>query len=347
AVTDTLFTTSSLAYTNSISQQRIFEPLLLTLTNITDARILFLLPTVDGLFSTFRTEDTLGNTIIGAIGTITRILNGVLIGITSDSTDGSGLVIFFLDPDITYTATFSKSGFSDNTFSFVPTTDLRTVIMGSVVAPAAGSNVSLGMSYIILPTNATLNNGTDITFSFNVSSVETITFMGFTISNDTTTFLSVNQAGDGFISGTINTGNNNTFSGAFTITTINETIILTRTWKIEQGFIGDYSMFRQLSLFIDYGFKDFIRLLMVIATLTIVMIFMSREIGIDEEVKMVVAILIVWAFSVVGWLDTGVAISSSSSSINDLTQFSNQYGIAIVSTVAAAYFILRRAFRQI
>ena len=62
------------------------------------------------------------------------------------------------------------------------------------------------------------------------------------------------------------------------------------------------------------------------------MIFMSREIGIDEEVKMAVAILIVWAFSIVGWLDTGIAINSSSANINNLSQFSNQYGIAIVST---------------
>ncbi len=347
AVNDTLFTTSTIAYTNSISQQRIFEPTLLTLTNITDARVLFLLPTVDGLFSTFRTEDTLGNTIIGAVGTITRILNGVTVGITSDSTDGSGLVIYFLDPDITYTAIFSASGFVDNTFSFVPTTDLRTVIMGSISAPPGGSNISLGLSFNITPTNATLNNGTDVTFQFNVSSFQTVTFMGMNISNGTATLLLVNQTSNGSIEGTINTGTNRSFIGVFTITAGNETIIVTRTWIIEQGFIGDYSIFNQFSLFIDYGFRDFIRLLIVIATLAIIMIFMSREIGIDEEVKMVVGILIVWAFSIVGWLDTGIALESTSSNINNLTQFSNQFGIAILSTVAASYFILRRVFRQI
>ncbi len=348
AANDTLFTLVNVSYANSISQQRQFRPTLLTLTNTTANQVLYLLPTVDGLFNTFRTQDIAGNTIVGARGAITRTLGSSTITSAIDVTDGSGLVIFFLDPDVTYTATFSASGFLNNVFTFVPTVDLRTVVMGSIVTAGNATNISLGMIYDILPKNTTLNNGTDITFSFNVSSREIITFMGFTISNDTTTFLSVNQTGEGFISGIINTSNNNTLLGVFTISTSNETIIITRTWKIEQGFIGDYSIFRQFSLFIDYGFKDFIRLLIVIATLAIVMIFMSREIGIDEEVKMVVAILIVWAFSVVGWLDTGVVISgSTSSNINDLSQFSNQYGIAIVSTVAAAYFILRRTFRQI
>ena len=347
AVNDTLFTRVNVSYSNSESQQRQFRPTLLTLTNVTADQVLFLLPTVDGLFNTFRTEDTLGNTIIGARGTITRTLGGSPITVAIDVTDGSGLVIFFLDPDITYTATFSATGFADNVFTFVPTTDLRTVIMGSVAAVTGGSNISLGLSYTIIPTNATLNNGTSVTFQFNVSSFETITFMGFNISNGTTTLLLVNQTGNGSISGALNTGTNRSFIGVFTITTINETLIITRTWVIEQSFIGDYSIFRQFTLFNEYNFRDFIRLLIVLSTLAIIMIFMSREIGIDEEVKMAVGILIVWAFSIVGWLDTGIALTSSSSNINNLTQFSNQYGIAIVSTVAAAYFILRRVFRQI
>ena len=348
AANDTLFTLVNVSYANSISQQRQFRPTLLTLTNTTTNRILYLLPTVDGLFNTFRTENTLGNTIVGARGAITRTLGGNPITSAIDITDGSGIVIFFLDPDITYTATFSASGFLNNVFTFVPTTDLRIVIMGSTAALGNGTNISIGMNYTIEPPNTTLNNGTDITFRFIVSEgSEPVTFIGFNISNDTTTLLLVNQTSDGTISGILNTRDNSSFTGVFTISTINETLTITKIWRIEQSFIGDYSIFRQFNLYMDYDFKDFIRLLLVIATLAAVMIFMSREIGIDEEVKMAVAILIVWAFSIVGWLDTGIAINSSSANINNLSQFSNQYGIAIVSTIAAAYFILRRVFRQI
>ena len=342
-----LSTTLSMNYNNDISQQRIFEPSLLFLTNITDSRTLFLLPTNLGLFSQFRTEDNLGNTLVGTSALITRVLNGDTVIISSDSTDGSGLVVFFLNPDATYTALFSLTGFIDNTFSFVPITDLRTIVMGSITAVEGGSNISLGMNYTIEPTNTTLNNGTTVTFRFNVSSIETITFMGMDISDGTTTFLLVNKTGDGSISGALNTRNNKSFIGTFTISTTNETITLTKIWRIERGFIGDYSIFRQFVLFNDYDFKDFIRLLIVIATLAAVMILMSKEIGIDEEVKMVVVILIVWAFSIVGWLDTGIILSTDSQNINNLAQFSNQYGIAIISTVAASYFILRRVFRQI
>ena len=348
AANDTLFTLVNVSYSNSISQQRQFRPTLLTLTNTTTSRVLYLLPTVDGLFNTFRTENTLGNTIVGARGVITRTLSGNPITSAIDITDGSGVVIFFLDPDVTYTATFSASGFLNNVFTFVPTTDLRIVIMGSTAAPGNGTNISIGMNYTIEPPNTTLNNGTDITFRFIVSEgSEPVTFIGFNISNDTTTLLLVNQTSDGTISGILNTRDNSSFTGVFTISTINETLTITKIWRIEQSFIGDYSIFRQFNLYMDYDFKDFIRLLLVIATLAAVMIFMSREIGIDEEVKMAVAILIVWAFSIVGWLDTGIAINSSSANINNLSQFSNQYGIAIVSTIAAAYFILRRVFRQI
>jgi len=347
AINDILTTTSSMAYTNPISQQRIFEPTLLTLTDVTDERTLYLLPTFKGLFSQFRTEDTLSNSIVGATGVITRILNGVLIDITSDATDGSGLVLFFLDPDITYTATFSAAGFDDNTFTFIPTTDLRTVVMGGEVVAVEGSEISLGMSYNITPTNTTLNNGTDVLFQFNVTSTETITFMGFDISNGTAVLLSRSQASNGSLSGTLNTGNHSRLTGVYTISTTNETITITRIWGIDQSFIGDYSIFRQFNLYMDYGFEDFGRLLIVLLVIAGAMMLMSKEIGVDEEVKMVVGILIVWAFSVVGWLDTGIVVETASSGINDLTQFSNQYGIAMVSTIAAAYFILRRVFRQI
>ncbi|KKK69668.1 hypothetical protein LCGC14_2931700, partial [marine sediment metagenome] len=48
--------------------------------------------------------------------------------------------------------------------------------------------------------------------------------------------------------------------------------------------------------------------------------------------------------SIVGWLDTGIISSSGSSNVQALAQFSNQFGIAILSTGAGTYFILRRVF---
>ncbi|KKN08450.1 hypothetical protein LCGC14_1056540 [marine sediment metagenome] len=338
----------NISYNNAESQQRISNLLFSTLTNVTTQQTLFLLPTTLGLFSQFFTQDTLGNTLVSVLATITRTLVGSPITVTSDTTDGSGLVVFFLNPDVTYTATFSKSGFIDNIFTFVPITDLRTVTMGSVTDVVVnGSTISLGTSYEIQPDNSSLNNNTVITFSFNVTSGETITLISMNITNSTNQVGFQSNAGQGFISENINTDNNTKLFGEFIIQTANETITIKRIWFVGIEFVGDYSLFRQLTLFNDYGFDEFIKFLIVLSVIVGLLIFMSGENQIEDEIKMVVITLIVWGFSVVNWLDTGVAISSSSTSINALTQFSNQYGIAILTTAGTAYFILRRIFREI
>jgi len=110
-------------------------------------------------------------------------------------------------------------------------------------------------------------------------------------------------------------------------------------------FVGDYSIFRQLTLFTTYGFSDFIRLFLVILTIMGIMIFMSqKEIIEASESKIAVALLLIWAFSVVGWLDTGLATSTTSTGINRLAELSSQYGIAILSTGAGLFFIMRKIF---
>ncbi|KKK86473.1 hypothetical protein LCGC14_2762910, partial [marine sediment metagenome] len=63
-----------------------------------------------------------------------------------------------------------------------------------------------------------------------------------------------------------------------------------------------------------------------------------------SESKVIVSILLIWAFSLVGWLDTGLVSTSSSTGILRLSQFSNQFGVAIVSTAFATFFIFRRVF---
>ena len=99
--------------------------------------------------------------------------------------------------------------------------------------------------------------------------------------------------------------------------------------------------------FLDYEFGDFWRLLIVIFTIIGVLMFMSGTSVEDDEVKMVVIAGIIWFYSVLDWLNTGLSsLATSSSSINDLTILAGQYGVAIISTVPAAYFIFRRMSRS-
>ncbi len=334
-------TESDIVYNNEESQQRIFT-LTSLLSNLTSNQELFLLPTAKGLFSQFSTQDSVGNVLDGVRAVITRLLGGSTITVSSDFTDGSGVVVFFLDPDVTYTALFSLAGFSNNEFTFVPITDQRIVIMGSPITTIVnGTEISRNTTYQIIPRNNSLVNNTDVLFGFNVTSAETISFISMNITNTTGSQIGFqSSASQGLISQTINTGNNTRISGLFIIQTATETITVTKVWIVGNEFEGDYSIFRQLSLYTEYGFSDFYRLLIVIIIITGTLIFMSAgEITDTSESKIGVTILIIWMFSLVGWLNNPLVVAETG-----IAEFSRQYGVAILSTAAGSFFVLRRVF---
>ena len=145
-------------YNNGDSQQRTSSANAI-LTNTTTNIVLFLLPTSEGLFSPFQTVISTGSALEGVVGTITRILGGSTITVASGITDSSGFITYFLDPDITYTGTFTKLTFADNVFTFVPTTTTRTVTMGGatgITSVGNGTEILQNTSYSITPTNSNL-----------------------------------------------------------------------------------------------------------------------------------------------------------------------------------------------
>jgi len=341
-----IFTLINLDYNNLESQQRTFRSTLL-LTNLTTNRALYLLPTSLGLFSPFNVIDNNGDPIQDVLGSLTTVLSGVTQSVVSDVSDSSGFVSFFLNPDRSYSATFSKSGFENNIFTFVPTTDLRTVIMGSGAAIIGnGTEIAINTTYIITPINSTLQNNTLVTFGFEVTSSQSITQISMNITNSSRFQLGfVNSSSVGLITVNVNTENNTRIVGYYLIETSDETLSISKVWNIGIEFIGDYSLFNQLVLFMEYDFLDFIRYLIVILVIIGTLIFMSsKEVIESSESKVIVAVLLIWVFSIVGWIDTGLIVDSDTSNINVLGQFSNQYGIAILSTAIAVVFVFRRVF---
>lgn len=339
ASNETLNTNVTLNYNNGQSQQRNFvsEPIL---TNSTTQQTLFLLPSFLGLFSQFQARDIANNPISLVKGTITRTLDSSIVSVASFFTDSSGIVIFFLNPDIVYTATFSKAGFVDNVFTFVPTTDLRFVTMGSGVS-VNGSNISIGTLYQIGPASSTLANNTLTTFTFNVTGSDDITLISMNITDGNDTSLGFDSnAGVGNISVILNTSNNNTLTGIFKIQTGDETLIISKTWIIGNEFEGDYSISKQGKLLLQYEFSDFIRLAMVVLIMFGVVIFMSsNELADNNESKIAVVILMIWGFSFIGWLNNPAVVSTTG-----IAQHARQYGIAILSTGGALFFFIRRIF---
>lgn len=345
---ETVIASLDLDYDNADSQQRTFRLTESSLTNVTTQQNLYLLPTTDGLFTRYKTVDTNGNTLSSVLAVVSRDIGGTSRTIASDSTDDSGLVSFFLNPDQTYDYVFSRSGYPNNEFSLQPNSaDTYTVIMGAGDVPIGnGTEIGRNISYIITPTNSSLNNETDITFGFRVMGNSDVNLITMNITNATNSqLLFESNAGLGFISGDVHTGNLTRLQGFYSINTTDETIRLTRIWVVGETYAGDYSIFRQFTLFRNYEFSDFVRMLLVIATILGLMIFLSsKEIVETSESKIAVALILIWSFSVVGWLDTGMAISSANTNMNTLAQFGSQYGIAILSTGAGILLVFRRVF---
>jgi len=297
------------------------------------------------LFSQFNVVDSNGVALSLVKGVISRIIGGSSVTVASAFTDSSGFVNYFLNPDFSYGAVFSKSGYPDNSFSFTPTTDIRTVIMGGgITVTGNGTQIMSNMTYKIFPTNSSLNNNTDYTFGFNVTSSQTITLISMNITNSSgEQLLFISNAGTGFISGVINTGNYTRLIGKFLIQTDSEEISFSRLWTVGIEYIGDYSIFKQLNLYLDYGFKPIWQYLIILGVILIVVIFMSTNETLDtSESKIIVVFLLIWAFSFIGWLDTGIVVDSGSA--NTLGQLSSKYGIAILSSGIAVFMIFRRIF---
>ncbi len=332
-------TNLTMTYNNNVSEQRSFvsEPIL---TNSSTNIVLYLLPSVLGLFTQFATIDIINSPIGLVKAVITRILNGATVTVSSVLTDSSGLAIIFLNPDVIYSATFTKLGFNDNVFTFVPTTDIRFVIMGSGQA-VNGSNISVGATYDITPKNSTLTNDTLVNFGFNVSGDSGITFISMNITNVTGGQVGFqSNAGIGFISQNINTFENTTFIGRFEVRTSEENITLTKIWRIGDEYEGDYSISKQGRLVLDYEWADTVRFLIAILIMFGVLIFLSsNELADNNESKVAVMLTLVWIFSAIGWLDNPAVVATTG-----IAQFGKQYGIAILSTIAGVTFFMRRLF---
>lgn len=333
-------------YYNGESPQRTYTITRGTLANTTAQQTLYLLPASVGLYTRYRVVTSGGTSISGAYATVSTTLGGTSVQIASGYTDSSGQVVFWLNPDSTYDYTFSYGGVSTS-FSLQPNSlETYTVTLGQGVSTIpSGSLLARNLSYTFGPSNSTLQNNTLYTFSFNVTGTSVINFISMNITNGSTQLAYTSGVSAGTISVNLNTANNTRLFAYYTISSANETITLTNSWTVGSFYEGDYSIYRQFTLFANYGFSDFIRILLALFAILGIMAFLSiNDITDTSESKILVGLLLVWAFSIVGWLDTGLATTSTNQGIQSLSQYSSKYGIAIMSSVFSGFFIGRRLF---
>lgn len=334
-------------YYNSYSIQRLYTTSGSLFTNSTSNVILYLLPTSEGLYTRYKTVDGRGNVVSGVFVVVSKTIGGSSSVITGGYTDSSGQIAFFLDPTDSYDYTFSKTGYATTSFSLTPNSiDTYTVTMGSGVTSVNGSTVALGVAYTILPSNSTLLNNTFYTFSFNLSQGN-LTFSSMNLTNASGYQLNFTTgSGIGTLSQGLNTGNMTKIIGYFTYGNAQENNTVTFIWTVGNFYEGDYSLFRQLGLFKEYDFALWWRLLFTIAVMAFIVYGLSYTEVVDTvESKIGVVIFLTWIFAYLGWLDTGFVISQTAGAAQQtLAQFSNQYGIAMLTTGFGGAIIYRRLF---
>ena len=204
-------TALTFSYDNSESEQRNYNPSTFLLSNTSTSTTLFLLPSTQGQYVTFQVINGAEQALSGVLVTASRSGIGV---IETGTTDASGTVTFFLNPSFAYTLLFSKAGFSDFTTTITPSQTSYTITMGGTSGSTNTTNSASGMSFVILPSQRTLNNGT--TYNFNLtlnSSFWSLDSWGFTLQNRSG-FVFASQSSTtsngGFLSSNLNTVENKT-----------------------------------------------------------------------------------------------------------------------------------------
>lgn len=344
---------TTITYENAESPARTFGLSSTSLTNSSTLYTLYLLPSSLGIYTRYKTMTAGQQIITGAMATVYRTIGGSTFIVASGFTDSSGQIAFFLDPSISYDYTFSATSYGSSSFSLTPNSlETYTVILGSSTSSlnlgVANTLGSSNLTYFVTPNQSQLTNNTQYLFSFNLSGSD-VTFVSMNISNSTLSQLYYQSSStEGILSGLVNTGNNTRLYGYFTVITNNATIEFVKVWDVGNYYAGSYSLYTQLRLWNQYGFSDFTRILLVLIVLTSIMVYISyNDIVESSESKVAVALLLIWAFSLVGWLDTGLIANTNTDleTYNVLSRLANSYIIAIFSSIIGLGFIIRRLFQ--
>lgn len=200
----------SFSYDNAESEQRTYSPDNFLLSNSSTSTTLFLLPSTSGQYVTFQVINTAQQALSGVEVSATRSGIGT---IETGTTDSSGTVTFFLNPNFPYNFVFSKSGFDDFETTITPSQTSYTITLGGSTS-TNNTNSASGMSFVILPSQKTLNNRTSYNFNLTLnSSFWQLDSWGFTLQNRSGFVFASNtstSASGGFLSSNLNTGDNKT-----------------------------------------------------------------------------------------------------------------------------------------
>ena len=166
---ETMHNTREVQYSSSGYPQRKFDDNT-DLTSTITHKILYLLSSADGIYSTIQVVDENGDVVKIAAVTAERQFSGVWTVIGKEVTDGAGAVTFWVNPDYNHRFTIEKGGCVTNTETIRPTQTTYTATIDCLgisdeiyVAPIEG------IKYFLLPRSGLITIGQQ-NFSFQVAS---------------------------------------------------------------------------------------------------------------------------------------------------------------------------------
>lgn len=133
--------------------------------------LLYLLPSTAGIYTSIQTASSMGSPITGVNVLVERQIGGLWTQVEQTLTDSSGLATFWVNPNINYRFTASKSGYTVNTVTIKPTQSTYTIIMSSGTSNITYVSAIDGIYYTRRPGSGFVQPGS-VLFTYNVTSVK-------------------------------------------------------------------------------------------------------------------------------------------------------------------------------
>lgn len=316
-----------------------------TYNNNTQLIRLYMLQTAEGGYATFRIEDIYSNIISGVTCTMQKSIGGSTVTIEKQTSDATGLASFFVNPDDDYTFTFSKTGYETYTATIRPTTsEIYTVTLGSVEEETVPSYAT-GILYTFSPSNTVLNNQTNYTFSFNMSSTYwDITDCYLTLKNATDTLATATGSyttESCYVSTIANTGRQTIIINEVTYELNDTTVeVVSMQYAVKYTYTGEFSLksfIDDIRSFAEAGFNDFTRMIIAFIVIFSIVAFMSSNYFSlrDPEILLILAWVLVLFFSYLEFFTINLE------AIPDIAGL-RQYLLFYLFTLGAGSYIIRR-----
>lgn len=315
-----------------------------TLTNVLSSTTLFLLNLTSGIYGRFKTVDNYDNVLSGVTIRMKNVNTEQTI--EQEITDAAGLATFFLNPDSDYLFEYSKIGYETvSEVLRITTAEIYTVSLKSETQTGV-IDIQTGSMYQFSPNIPTLQNNTNYTFDFNLSSYQKdITSCTLYIYQNLT-----------LISSSSSTYNTSNCDISITTNTLNYTSIVSRAIYVlndtsitkEKKYLitsysqGEYSLktfIDDLTNFSGAGFNDSGRFIIAfIIIFALVGYITSKFTGIINAPALILLIwILVGFFSYIGWLYMDF------STIPNIPGFNlKKYIIFILITLLTGGYILKR-----